>query len=175
MSGHRTWRERLGVPAEHYPEPDFEPSDDPILVAFAQLFVESELVAFDANKRLRTDALSPLYDCETESVRKAGEPPELFVVIWTPVWAETDPVTGFRTGHDSAYLGTTPTVAMPQDERTAALLLLVTSSFVHLSARWEGAMPIVQGAIDTGNERFRFVELVPEAVPTRTHAEKDTT
>ena len=67
MSGHRTWRERLGVPADHHPEPVFEPSDDPILVAFAQLFVESELVAFDANKRLRTDALSPLYDCETES------------------------------------------------------------------------------------------------------------
>jgi hypothetical protein len=64
---------------------------------------------------------------------------------------------------------------MPQDERTAALLLLVTSSFVHLSARWEGAMPIVQGAIDTGNERFRFVELVPDAVPARKHAEKDTT
>ena len=64
---------------------------------------------------------------------------------------------------------------MPQDERTAALLLLVTSSFVHLSARWEGAMPIVQGAIDAGNERFRFVELVPEAVPARKHAEKDTT
>lgn len=165
MSGHRTWRERLGVPAEHHPEPDFEPSDDPILVAFAQLFVESELVAFDANKRLRTDALSPLYDCETELVRKAGEPPELFVVIWTPVWAETDPVTGFRTGHDSAYLGTTPTVAMPQDERTAALLLLVTSSFIHLSARREGSMVEVMGAIDAGDEGFRFVELIPDAVP----------
>jgi len=33
----------------------------------------------------------------------------------------------------------------------------------------------VQGAIDTGNERFRFVELVPEAVPARKHAERDTT
>ncbi len=175
MSGHRTWRERLGLPAEHHPEPVFEPSDDPVLVAFAQLFAESELVTFDANKRLRTDAFSPLYDCETELVREAAEPPELFVAIWTPVWGDTDPVTGFRTGHDSAYLGTTPTVAMPQDERTAALLLLVTSSFVHLSARWEGTTPIVQGAIDAGDDRFRFVELVPDAVPARKHAERDIT
>jgi hypothetical protein len=158
---HRTLRELVSGHAEHSSGPVFEPSDDPTLAAFAQLFVDSGLVAFDANKHLRTDALSPLYDCETESVRQAGQPPELFVAIWTPVWAATDPVTGFRTGHDSAYLGTTLTVAMPQDERTAALLLLVTTSFVHLSGRREGATLVVQGAIDDGEESFRFVELVP--------------
>ena len=165
MSEHRTWRERITGHSEHAADPVFEASDDPTLVEFARIFVESELVAFDANKRLRTDALSPLYDCETESVREAGQSPELFVVIWTPVWDGTDPVTGFRTGHDSAYLGTTLTVAMPQDERTAALLLLVTSSFIHLSARREGSMVEVMGAIDAGDEGFRFVELIPEAVP----------
>jgi hypothetical protein len=164
MSEHKSWRERIGV-LDDPREPVFEPSDDPTLVEFAQLFVESELVAFDADKRLRTDAFSPLYDCETASVRSAGAPPELFVVIWTPVWEGTDPVAGFRTGHDSAYLGTTPTVAMPQDERTAALLLLVTSSYVHLSARREDTMLVVQGAIDTGREDFRFVELAPAAAP----------
>lgn len=167
MSEHRNLRELISGHAEHGAGPVFEPSDNSTLVAFAQLFVESGLVAFDANKRLRTDALSPLYDCETESVREAGQTPELFVVIWTPVWAGTDPVTGFRTGHDSAYLGTTPTVAMPQDERTAALLLLVTSAFIHLSARRERAMLVVQGAIDEGDDEFHFVELVPDAVPAR--------
>lgn len=172
MNEYRTWRERISGHFEHAAEPVFEASDDPTLVAFAQVFVESELVAFDANKRLRTDALSPLYDCETESVREVGQRPELFVVIWTPVWEGTDPETGFRTGHDSAYLGTTLTVAMPQDERTAALLLLVTSSFVHLSARREGSMVVVQGAIDTGDESFRFVELMPDAVPTAEDASR---
>jgi hypothetical protein len=54
---------------------------------------------------------------------------------------------------------------MPQDERTAALLLLVTSSFVHLSARRDGTMLVVQGAIDDIDEGFRYVELVPDAVP----------
>jgi hypothetical protein len=33
----------------------------------------------------------------------------------------------------------------------------------------------VQGAIDAGDDRFRFVELVPDAVPARKHAERDIT
>lgn len=164
-SRHRTLRELISHHAEHNRDPVFEPTDDPILVLFAKLFVDSELVSFDANKHLRTGALSPLYDCETVSVHPDNGEPELFVAIWTPVWAGTDPVTGFRTGHDSSYLGATPTIAMPQDERTAALLLLVTSSYVHLSARRERSMLLVQGAIDDGDERFRFAELVPSALP----------
>src|SRR4029077_20320725 len=100
MSGHRTWRERLGLPAEHHPEPVFEPSDDPVLVAFAQLFAESELVTFDANKRLRTDAFSPLYDGETELLREVVQRPELWMASWTPIWSDPDPVTGLRSGHD---------------------------------------------------------------------------
>lgn len=165
MSAHHTWRERISGHAEHDPEPVFEPSEDPTLVAFAQIFVDSELVTFDASKRLRTEALSPLYDCETESVREAGRPSELFVAIWAPVWAGTDPVTGFRTGRDSAFLGSTLTVAMPQDERTAALLLLVNTAFIHLSARRDGATVVVQGAVETDGDGFRFVELVPASVP----------
>lgn len=165
MGAHHTWHERISGHAEHDPEPVFEPSEDPTLVAFAQLFVDSELVTFDASKRLRADALSPLYDCETESVREAGQPPELFVAIWTPVWAGTDPVTGFRTGRDSAFLGSTLTVAMPQDERTAALLLLVNTAFIHLSARRDGAAVVVQGAVETADGTHRFLELVPAPVP----------
>ena len=70
-------------------------------------------------------------------------------------------MTGFRTGHDSVLLGSTPTVAMPQDERTAALLLLVTSTFVHLSASQAEPMPLIRGAIDADGGAYRFVTLDP--------------
>ena len=68
-------------------------------------------------------------------------------------------MTGFRTGKDSIYLGTAPTVAMPQDERTDALLLLVTSRFVHLSAHATGPFPVVRGVVDTGGDGSRFLTL----------------
>jgi hypothetical protein len=165
MSEHRSWRERVGKHSDSEGQPVFESSRDPVLAAFAELYLDSGLVAFDASKRLRTDAFSPLYDCETESLREGERDPELFVAIWTPVWDGSEPVTGFRTGHDSAYLGTTPTVAMPQDERTAALLLLVTSSFVHLSARRDDSALLIQGALDADGDNFRFVQLMPDAVP----------
>ncbi|MCW2540116.1 MAG: hypothetical protein JWN95_1841 [Frankiales bacterium] len=169
MTHHRSWRERIGGHSEHGPEPDFEMSEDSILLAFARLFVTSELVSLDANKQLRTDAFSPLYDCETESVRVEGGTPEQFVAIWTPVWDGTDPLTGFRTGRDSAYLGSTLPVAMPEDERTAALLLLVTSDYIHLSggsndSRGQGGSALlIRGAVDEGGEQFRFVELTTAA------------
>jgi hypothetical protein len=162
------WRDLIGGHRDAAPE--FEPSEDLVLVEFLRLFLTSELAAFDADKRLRTDALSPLFDCETVSVRAAGASAESFAVIWTPVWQGTDPLAGFRTGHDSAYLGSTPTVAMPPDERTDALLLLVTSQYVHLSAMRDGARVVVRGAVDDGENTFRFVELVPDAVAAETAA-----
>jgi hypothetical protein len=165
MSAHRSLREIFSGHDDDGPSPVFEPSQDPTLMAFGQIFDGSGLVAFDASKHLRTDAWSPIYDCETETLAEGAAEREQFVAIWTPVWPGTDPVTGFRTGQDSAYLGSTPTVAMPQDERTAALLLLVTTTFVHLSARREEGTLLVQGAVDiTGNEGYRFVELVPARV-----------
>ena len=80
-------------------------------------------------------------------------------VLWSPVWPGDDPLTGFRTGHDSVLFGSTPTVAMPQDERTAALLLLVTSTFVHLSASRGDPVPLIRGAVDVGIGAYRFVTL----------------
>ena len=169
MAEHRTFRERLEALRQHG-EPEFEASADPTLVAFAQLFVDSELVSFDANKHLRTDALSPIYDCETESVSDGDPEPQKFAVNWSPVWAGTAPVTGFRTGRDSVAFGSTPTVAMPQDERTAALLLLVTSAFVHLSAHPSASGPLIQGAVDDEDGRLRFVTLEPAALPRPSNA-----
>jgi hypothetical protein len=163
---HIPLRDRLIALATHHEEPPFELSAAPTLISFAQLFVDSGLYSFDANKHLRTGALSPIYDCETESATKPGSEPERLVAIWAPAWADDDPVTGFRTGRDSSFLGSTPTVAMPQDERTAALLLLVTTAFVHLSAAYErDAGVLVQGAIETDDDEFRFLTLDPAMVP----------
>jgi hypothetical protein len=158
MHEHMSLRDRLAALTEHR-EPTFEPSDDPTLVAFSKLFAESGLVAFDASKRVRVDALTAIYDCETESRADADTGPETFAVLWSPVWPGDDPLTGFRTGHDSVLFGSTPTVAMPQDERTAALLLLVTSTFVHLSASRGDPVPLIRGAVDVGIGAYRFVTL----------------
>jgi hypothetical protein len=163
MHEHMSLRERLAALREHDAEPVFEASDDPTLVAFAGLFADSELFAFDANKHLRVDALSPIYDCETESVTQAGAEPEKFVVTWAPVWQRDSPVTGFRTGRDSVFVGSTPTIAMPQDERTAALLLLVTTTFIHLSGSRQGNAAVVQGAIEDDDGNYRFLTLEPTA------------
>jgi hypothetical protein len=163
MAEHLSLRERLSALWGHG-EPTFEPSDDPTIVAFAELFASTDLLAFDANKHLRTDALSPIYDCETERRASADAAVEEFAVHWSPVWSTSSPVTGFRTGQDSALLGSTPTIAMPQDERTSALLLLVTTSFVHLSANREGPRLLVQGAYIDDDNDYRYVTLSPAAL-----------
>jgi hypothetical protein len=163
MHEHMSLRERLAALREHGAEPVFEASDDPTLVAFAGLFADSELYSFNANKHLRVDALSPIYDCETESVAEGGAEPEKFVVTWAPVWQRDSPVTGFRTGGDSVFVGSTPTIAMPQDERTAALLLLVTTTFIHLSASRAGGVALVQGAVEDDSGDYRFLTLDPMA------------
>lgn len=162
MHEHKSLRERLTELVTHDSEPQFEASTDQTLTAFAALFTDSGLYTFDANKHQRTDALEPIYDCETESRRAAGAEPERFAVTWSPVWQRDNPVTGFRTGRDSVLTGSTPTVAMPQDERTAALLLLVTTPYVHLSGSLEDGHPVVRGAFDDEDGDYRFVELRPE-------------
>jgi hypothetical protein len=169
MHPHMSLRERLEALAGSA-EPTFEASADPTLVAFGRLFTDSGLFSFDANKHLRTDALSPIYDCWTESRTDVAADPQRFIATWDPVWAGTDPVTGFRTGQDSALLGSTPTVAMPPDERTAALLLLVTTPFVHLSASGAGDTLVVEGAVDADDGRYRFLTLVASLVAD--HAER---
>jgi hypothetical protein len=137
-------RDRLSALTEHR-EPTFEPRDDPTLVAFSKLFATSGLFTLDASKQVRIDDFATTYDCETESVPEPNAVPTTFAVLWSPVWSDDDPLTGFRPGHDSVLLGSAPPVAMPQDERTAALLLLVTSTFVHLSAT--KAEPVPSSAV----------------------------
>jgi hypothetical protein len=164
LTEHISLRQRLAALIEPERPPVFETSDDPTLITFARIFVESELFALDANRHLRTDAFSPIFDCETESRTNATAEPVTFAVVWAPVWHRDDPETGFRTGSDSAFVGSTPSVAMPQDERTAALLLLVTTTFVHLSAGWDGGSLLVQGATEAENNSFRLLTMDPAVV-----------
>jgi hypothetical protein len=154
--------ERLGAAAGRRAPAVFEPSADPTLIAFAELFADSGLTAFTATKQARVDALTLVYDCWTESTRGPGEPPETFSVAWSPNRQGNDPLVGFRAGEDSLFLGTAPTVAMPQDERTNALLLLVTSRFVHLSAQQDQPRPVIRGVLDTDAD-YRFLILDPGA------------
>jgi len=164
MHHHTSLREHLDELAARGQRPAFEVIEDPTLVAFAALLDESGLLALDANKRLRTDAWSPIYDCWTESQTTPTATVERFEAIWAPAWGGTDPVTGFRTGWDSALLGGTPTVTMPQDERTAALLMLVTTTFLHLSADRYGTQLCVRGAMEASGSRFRYVTLDPASL-----------
>jgi hypothetical protein len=171
MADHMSLRDRLEALTEHR-EPVFELSDDPTLVAFSKLFAQSGLFSLEASKRIRVDALSTIYDCETESRSQAAGPDQMFQVIWTPVWPDEDPLTGFRTGSDSVF-GHRPTVAMPQDERTAALLLLVTSTFVHLSASRAEPLPVIRGALDAPGSTYRFVTLDPAVARARARAVRE--
>ncbi len=164
MHHHLSLRQHLEELASRGQEPTFELTDDPTLMAFAALFDNSGLANFDANKRLRTDAWSPIYDCWTESQLAPDSRVERFEAIWAPVWGRTDPRNGFRVGRDSALLGTTPTIAMPKDERTAALLMLVTTPFVHLSASRTGPEVLVRGAVEMAGPDLGYVVLNPAVV-----------
>src|SRR3954471_7967768 len=164
MHAHEALREWLARLVGHRESVEFEPSTDPTLIAFAELFAGSGLAAFVATKQVRVDALTLVYDCWTESMREPSGAPDVFTVAWAPNRQGNDPLTGFRSGEDSILLGTAPTVAMPQDERTDALLLLVTSRFVQLSASRGDPAPVVRGVVDPGGNAFRFLTLARSAV-----------
>jgi hypothetical protein len=136
----------------------FEPSLDPTLIAFSALFASSGLAGFAAYKQLRLAALTPVYDCWTESAPVTGDPAQTFAVAWIPDPGGTNPMTGFRTREGSILMGGAP-VMMPQDERTAALLLLVVNQFVYLSARRATPRDVVHGVLESSGDRYRFLTL----------------
>ncbi len=167
MHQHLSLYDRLTHDASEGNPPQFVAGNDPILSAFGRIFVDSELYSLDATALLDANALTPIVRCSTGRRRTSSDEIETFVCNWTPVGENDDPVTGFRTGHNSAYLGTTPTIAMPQDERTASLLLLVTSNFVHLSGVRDEVGLTIRGARHAdGSSGYRYLELAPAAVAT---------
>ena len=66
---HPAFRERVLKLLGQGGHVQFEPSLDPTLIAFSALFASSRLAGFAANKQLRLDALTLVYDCWTESTR----------------------------------------------------------------------------------------------------------
>lgn len=142
----------------------FEASLDPTLIAFSALFAASGLAGLAANKQQRLDAPTLVYDCWTDSTPVPGDPAQTFTVAWTPNPPGTEPSTGFRNREGSSPSGTAPLVVMPQDERTDALLLLVTSRFVYLSAHRATPANVVHGVLETSGDRYRFLTLQPAVV-----------
>lgn len=164
MHHHVSLYDRLTEDAAAGNPPTFAASDDPVLAAFGRVFVDSALDALDATALLDANALTPIVRCSTARRRSVGDEVDTFVCNWTPVGDHDDPLTGFREGRNSAFLGSTPSIAMPQDERTAALLLLVTSTFVHLSGSREDAQLTIRGARPDDANGYRYLELTPNAV-----------
>lgn len=133
------------------------------LVAFARLYLASDLVTFTANKYRRTGVPEPIYDCWTETRAQPGGPLERFELSWAPGRQDGDPITGFRDGRDLA-LSAAADSGIPQDHRTAALLLLVTTKFVYLSAIRTDSGPHVRGAIEMADGTQHYVVLAPGAI-----------
>ena len=152
-------RDHLIQAAERGHQPVFEPSGAAPLWDFDAIFRDSGLYGFDVNKLLQDDVLAPSYLMTAERVFEAGEEPEVFTVTWDPVTTGQDPLTGFHVGVDSAWVGSTPMKFMPADERTAGLLLLVETNFVHLSASREQDPPLIRGALAGPGEQFDYVIL----------------
>lgn len=157
--GHTSLRDHLrSVAGEQHP-PVFEPSDDRALRAFAELFAETGLFALDVNRE-RFGQFFTRWHCSVISRSTADSAVEEYCVDWSPVGSGDDPRSGFGAGPDSAVLGHYGRGATPDDWRTKALLIVVTTPFLHLSASAETTPPLVQGALEAGLSDYRYVELM---------------
>jgi hypothetical protein len=163
MPRHVSMREHLLERAEEGHEVNFVPSKDQPLVEFARLFARTDWYSFDANKYVPADEWSPLYELAVEIVRESGKQPEVFELYWSPVLPGRAIREGFHTGQDSAVWGSTPSELAPDDERIAAMLLLATTNYVHLSASRERVPPLVRGAIEERGEEYTYVVLAEPA------------
>lgn len=154
-----SFRDHLVETAERGHTPVFRSSKAEPLRVLDQIFAATDLYSLDVNKHQPVDELSPYCLMTAERLQTAHSSPEIFTCEWTPVAPGVDPRTGFRIGPDSILFGSTAAATMPNDERTAALLLLVTSDFVHLSASREQNPALIRGAIDGHGEGFDYVVL----------------
>lgn len=152
-------RQHLVQEAERGHPPVFVPSRADPLTELDRIFAGAELFSLDVNKTMPADELTPYYQMTAERVHTQEGKPEVFACFWNPVPAGQDPITGFHAIPDSSEFGSTVPLTMPADERTAALLLLVTSDFVHLSASREQDPPLVRGAVNGPDENYEYVVL----------------
>ncbi|MCW2524463.1 MAG: hypothetical protein JWO63_2798 [Frankiales bacterium] len=159
MTHHSSLRQHLLERAERGHPPEFTPSQDPTLVEFARIFADTGVYSLDVNKHRPEDEFWAAYVLVAEIVRAEGSPPEVFEGTWSPVEPGQDLLEGFLAGASSALFGSNPGQAMPPEELSAALLLLVTSDFTHLSASREQEPPLVRGAVDLAGEDFGYLVL----------------
>jgi hypothetical protein len=161
MPEHTSLRQHLIERAERGHVPEFIASQDPTLIEFARIFSHAGVYSLDINKHRPEDEFWASYELVADTVRAPGQDAEEFQGSWSPVEPGQDLVEGFLAGRTSPLFGSSPSQAMPPDQLTAALLLLVTSSFVHLSASREQEPPLVRGAIDLPGEEFGYLVLAP--------------
>jgi hypothetical protein len=151
--------ERAG--AEH--PPAFEPSDDPALRAFTRLAEDNDFYSLDAN---RERAASPAaqfatyWHCTVVGFDGPDSAAERFCTYWSPVRPGQEPLTGFGGGPDSTLVGAFARTAVPDDWRSRALLLVVTTPFVHLSYERQPGGRLVRGAMEDGSYDYRYLRLV---------------
>jgi hypothetical protein len=162
MPQHRSLREHLLERAERGHVPQFAPSQDPTLVDFARIFNDTGLYSLDVNKHRPEDEFWAAYVLVADIVRAPALPAEEFQGSWSPVQPGQDLLEGFLAGANSALFGSNPSQAMPPEELSGALLLLVTSNFTHLSASREQDPPLVRGAVDLAGEEFGYLVLQPQ-------------
>ena len=159
MAHHTSLRRHLVERAEHGHAPHFQVSDDPPLVAFAQLFATTNWFSFDVNKNVPEDAYGVRYEMTSETLAAPDAEPETIFRQLAPVLPGGDLATGFHDAPESSFFGTTPSDPVDSDIYQQAFLLLATSNYVHLSASREQTPPLVRGAIAEGGEAFTYVVL----------------
>jgi hypothetical protein len=159
MAGHTSLRAHLLERAEHGHVPDFQPSNDPPLVAFARLFATTSWYSFDVNKHLPEDAYGVRYEMTSQTLAAPDAEPEMVFRQLAPVLPGGDFATALHDAPESSFFGTTPSDPVQSDIYQEAFLLLVSSNYVHLSASREQTPPLVRGAIGERGEEFRYVVL----------------
>jgi len=159
LPGHVSLRQHLIARAERGHVPVFEPSDDRTLVEFERVSADLGVYSLDVNKTVPEDELSASYELSAETVRTEGGRPEIVYCHWSPVEPGQELVEGFLVQPNSPLFGSAPTEGLPPQELIAALLLLVTTDYVHLSASREQTPPLVRGAVRLASGEFDYVVL----------------
>lgn len=156
---HQSLSEHLRLRAEQGHQPDFVPVALPPLVDFDQIFREMGLYSFDVNKFLSADATAQSYTLTSESIAVQGGPAVIEQSQWSAVWPGHDPQDGFAGSPGSVFTQSAGNTPLPECPRTSALLLLVTTDFVHLSASNASTPALVRGALNGDGDGFDYVVL----------------
>ena len=159
MHSHQSFREHLQEHAAQGHEPQFEPVVLEPLVEFDRLFAQLDVFSFDVNKFLSAHSTAEVYVVSSETIAHEGDEPEIAQSQWSAVWPGHDPIDGFAGSPGSVFTQTSGNTPLPDTPRTRALLLLVTSDFVHLSASRDQSPPLVRGAVNGPGDGYRYVVL----------------